>query len=84
VQKYVSLTNHIWDGVFNVVNAKAWRSLPPNLQEVLTRNFNEAVVKERQDLVKLNETVTDDLKKRGMTFNTVDIQPFRAQLSKAG
>jgi tripartite ATP-independent transporter DctP family solute receptor len=84
VQKYVSLTNHMWDGVFNVVNAKAWRSLPPNLQEVLARNFNEAVMKERQDLVKLNETVTDDLKKRGMTFNTVDIQPFRAQLSKAG
>jgi tripartite ATP-independent transporter DctP family solute receptor len=84
VQKYVSLTNHMWDGNFTIVNQRAWRSLPADLQELLSRNFNEAVVKQRQDLVKLNETVTEDLKMRGMVFNTVDIQAFRAQLSKAG
>src|SRR5690349_17468864 len=37
VQKYVSITNHMWDGFFFLVNGRAWSRLPPPIQEVVTR-----------------------------------------------
>jgi tripartite ATP-independent transporter DctP family solute receptor len=84
VQKYVSITNHMWDGQFTLVNGRAWNTLPADLQEVLSRNFNAAAVKEREDLAKLNETVEGELKKFGLVFNRTDQQAFRAAVSKAG
>jgi len=42
----------MWDGQFTLVNGRVWKSLPEDLQEVLSRNFNAAVMKEREDLVK--------------------------------
>ena len=29
VQKYLSITNHIWDGVWVVANPEAWKALDP-------------------------------------------------------
>ena len=84
VQKYISITNHMWDGVFTLVNGRAWKSLPADLQEVLARNFNAAALQEREDLVKLNQTVEGELKKFGLTFNRTDPAAFRAAVSKSG
>lgn len=84
VQKYVSMTNHMWDGFFCLVNGRAWRALSPELQDVLSRNVNAAAVREREDLVKLNQSVREELAQRGMIFNDTDPAPFRAALSKAG
>ena len=50
VQKYVSYTNHMWDGFFTLVNARAWAGLPKNLQDILARNINAAALKEREDI----------------------------------
>jgi TRAP-type transport system periplasmic protein len=84
VQKYCAMTNHMWDGLFNLMNGKAWRALPPDLQAVLANNMNGAVMKARADLVELNKTVADDLKKNGMVFNDTDPNEFRSTLSKNG
>ena len=84
VQKYISITNHMWDGQFTLVNGRAWRSLPADLQEVLARNFDAAAMKEREDLVKLNQNVEEQLKKLGLTFNRTDPAAFRAAVSKSG
>jgi TRAP-type C4-dicarboxylate transport system substrate-binding protein len=53
-------------------------------QAVLANNMNEAVLKARADLVWLNKTVADDLKKNGMIFNDTDPNEFRSTLSKNG
>src|SRR3954453_19742794 len=37
VQKYWAITNHMWDGLFNLMNGKAWRALPADLQAVLAK-----------------------------------------------
>ena len=84
VQKYISITNHMWDGMFTLVNARAWKSLPEDLQEVLARNVNAAALKEREDLAKLNQGVEGELKKLGLVFNRTDPAAFRAVVSKAG
>jgi TRAP-type transport system periplasmic protein len=84
VQKYCSITNHMWDGLFNLMNGRAWAALSPDLQQILARNVNGAVLKARGDLVELNKTVADDLKKNGMIFNETNPDEFRSTLSKAG
>jgi TRAP-type transport system periplasmic protein len=84
VQKYCSVTNHMWDGFWMLANAGSWSKLPKDLQEIAARNFNEAAVKEREDVAKLNASLADDLKAKGMVFNTPDAEAFRAALRKAG
>ena len=84
VQKYISITNHMWDGQFTLVNGRTWKALPAGLQEVLARNFNAAVVKEREDLVKLNQSVERELENLGLTFNRTDPVAFRAAVFRSG
>ncbi len=84
VQKYCSVTNHMWDGFWMLANAASWAKLPTDLQEIAARNFNDAAVKERADVAKLNASLADDLKSKGMVFNTPDAEAFRAVLRKAG
>ena len=38
VQKYLSLTNHIWGGQWLVANADVWNALPSDIQAVIQRN----------------------------------------------
>lgn len=81
VQKYVSVTNHMWDGFFTLVNGRIWGSLPANLQEIIARNLDAAALREREDMVKLNAVSEDKLRKAGMVFNTTDAKAFRAALA---
>jgi tripartite ATP-independent transporter DctP family solute receptor len=84
VQKYVSLTNHMWDGFWTLANGRAWAALPSVLQDIVARNINEAALEERQDIRKLNETLRDNLVQKGMVFNTTDPEKFRSTLRAAG
>src|SRR3954467_7509808 len=56
VQKYCSLTNHMWDGFWFLMNRRAWQALPEDIRTVVAKNVNAAAVKERADTEKLNET----------------------------
>ena len=84
VQKFCSLTGHMWDGFWMLANQDAWKALPPDLQEIAQRNWNAAALAQRSDISKLNATVQADLEKKGMAFNTVDAEAFRAVLKEAG
>jgi tripartite ATP-independent transporter DctP family solute receptor len=84
VQKHISITNHMWDGQFTLVNGKVWRSLPENLQEVLVRNFASATLKEREDLVQLNKSAEGELTGLGLQFHRTDPEAFRSAVAKAG
>jgi tripartite ATP-independent transporter DctP family solute receptor len=84
VQKFTSLTNHMWDGFWTLANASAWSALPKNIQDVVAKHINDAAVQERADIAKLNDTVLADLTAKGMTFNKTDAEKFRAALRAAG
>jgi TRAP-type transport system periplasmic protein len=84
VQKYVSFTNHMWDGFWTLANTAAFTGLPKDLQEIVARNVNAAALKEREDIRKLNESLQGELTQKGMTFNTTDTAKFRATLREAG
>jgi TRAP-type C4-dicarboxylate transport system substrate-binding protein len=84
VQKYVSVTNHMWDGFWTLANGRAWAALPSVLQDIVAHNINEAALKERQDIRKLNESLRDNLAQTGMVFNATDPEKFRGTLRVAG
>ncbi len=84
VQKYVSLTNHMWDGFWFLANKKSFDRLPADLKEIVTRNVNAAALKQRDDVRKLNDNLQADLKAKGMILNTTDAELFRAKLRAAG
>jgi tripartite ATP-independent transporter DctP family solute receptor len=84
VQKFCSMTNHMWDGFWFLANKKAWDKLPPDLQAIVAKHVNAAGMAERGDVAALNATLQKDLAAKGMTFNTPSADAFRGQLRKAG
>jgi tripartite ATP-independent transporter DctP family solute receptor len=72
VQKFCSITNHMWDGFWFLGNKKSFERLPADLQEIVTRNINAAALLERDDVRKLNDGLMTELKAKGMQFNTTD------------
>jgi tripartite ATP-independent transporter DctP family solute receptor len=84
VQKYCSITNHMWDGLWLLANQAAWSRLPPATQEVVQRAFSEAALQERADLAKLNGSLQSELAAKGLIFNTPDAAGFRDALRAAG
>ena len=84
VQKYCSLTNHMWDGFWFLANRRAWEALPDDVRAIVARNVNAAGLKERDDVAKLNATLQQDLAAKGLLFNQPDPLPFRDKLKAAG
>ncbi|RYE65947.1 MAG: TRAP transporter substrate-binding protein, partial [Oxalobacteraceae bacterium] len=79
-----SLTGHSWDGVWIAANPRAWNAIPDNLRQIAVRSFDAHSIKTRAALASLSLSLRDSLSKRGLIINTVDIQPFREALRKAG
>ena len=84
VQKYLARTNHMWDGYWQLANGKMWKSLPPDVQAAISKNFAAAALAQREDVAKLNATLGKELQEKGLVFNDVDPALFRAKLQKAG
>jgi len=84
VQKYCSLTNHMWDGFWFLANRRAWESLPDDVRGIVAKNVNAAAMKERDDVEKLNATLQQELAAKGLVFNKPEAAPFRDKLRSAG
>jgi TRAP-type C4-dicarboxylate transport system substrate-binding protein len=84
VQKNCSLSNHIWDGFWFIANGRMWESLPADLKTIVSSAINDAGVKQREDIRKLNESVQADLIAKGLQFNKTSPDSFRAKLREAG
>jgi len=84
VQKYLSLTNHMWDGFWLLGNRRAWGALSEDYQQVVAKHFNDGAMKQRADVMALNETLRGDLESHGFVFNEVDPKPFEEKLREAG
>jgi tripartite ATP-independent transporter DctP family solute receptor len=84
VQKYASMTNHMWDGFWLLGNKESFAKLPKDVQDVITRAANDSAIKQRAATAALDGTVRNNLQAAGLKFNDVDAEPFRAQLIKAG
>jgi tripartite ATP-independent transporter DctP family solute receptor len=83
VQKYCSLTNHMWDGFWFLANRRAWEALPEDIRTVVAKNINAAGLKERDDVARLNARLEEKLTAQGLAFNAPAAAPFRDKLRQA-
>ena len=86
VQKYCSLTNHMWDGyLVPGQSPRAGRALPRDLRTIVAKNINDAALKDRVDTEKLNATVPRrNSRPKGWSSISLIVTPFREKLRSAG
>jgi TRAP-type transport system periplasmic protein len=80
VQKYLSITNHIWGGAWLAANSSVWNALPRDVQAIVNRNVTKFTLLQRQDVLRANDTLVASLKRHGMIVNTAETTSMRARL----
>lgn len=81
VQKYLSVSNHVWAAYWLTANPDAWKGLPPDVQAVVQRNAAKYAVLQRRDSGILDASLADKLKRQGLIFNGCDRKSFQAKLA---
>jgi tripartite ATP-independent transporter DctP family solute receptor len=82
VQKYCSMTGHVWDGYWILANRRAWERLPEDLRTTVSREFDRSVMDQRADVAQLSVSLRNELTGKGLQFNDVDRNLFRDALRK--
>jgi tripartite ATP-independent transporter DctP family solute receptor len=77
VQKYLSLTQHVFTPVVVAVSEDFWKKLPEDLRQIIQEEFVNARARSRPISVAMDEELTVELRKT-MEVNEVDISLFRA------
>jgi tripartite ATP-independent transporter DctP family solute receptor len=84
VQKYCSLTNHMWDGFWFLANRRALERLPQDLRDVVVGTINAQALEQRAEVEQLNKGLQDTLARHGLVFNETEPGPFQDALRKGG
>ncbi|AWB24629.1 ABC transporter substrate-binding protein [Methylobacterium currus] len=84
VQKYLSFTNHIWDGFWLMSGHRTWSRLPEDVKAVLARHFDQAALDQRRDIEGQGVAMREALGKAGFAINDAPAAPFQDRLRKAG
>ncbi|MGQ0683453.1 TRAP transporter substrate-binding protein [Bradyrhizobium sp.] len=84
VQKFCSMTNHMWDGFWFLANRRAWDALPADLRDIVYRNVNAAALVQREEVTRLNAELRSQLSARGLVFNDANTASFQDTLRQAG
>ena len=81
VQKYASVTNHMWDGWWFLINRRAWSQVPPNSAgDGLQESSTTPASPERADVrAAEHQPAARTSPQPGMTFNDVDPAAFPQQ-----
>ena len=81
VQKYLSVSNHVWAAYWLGVNPDAWKSLPADVQAVVQRNAEKYAILQRRDSKILDASLVDKLKRQGLIFVACDRKSLQARLA---
>lgn len=84
VQKYISLSRHMWDGWWSLVNRSIWEDLPEEVRATITKNLDQSALEHRADVVRKEAALVTELSQKGMEIVEVDQKPFRAKLQSVG
>jgi tripartite ATP-independent transporter DctP family solute receptor len=77
VQKYLSLSGHIWGSALLCVNGSLWKRLSPEDQESVMKLAAKWRDEERRLTVAQENDFLDKLKEKGMKVNEVDKPAFK-------
>ncbi len=76
VQKYVSLTGHVWGAATLVLSKPVWEKLSPEDQDIVQAAALEWGEKQRQMVADSDAEMIAKLEEHGMEVNEVDKAPF--------
>jgi tripartite ATP-independent transporter DctP family solute receptor len=74
VQKYLTLTSHMWDTYVLTINEKFFQSLDPDLQKIVLEAGREGTDFGWHEMTKINDDLLGTLKGLGMTVTEIDKQ----------
>jgi tripartite ATP-independent transporter DctP family solute receptor len=80
VQKTLNFSNHSWDCWWWLVNIDAWNSLPKDIQDIVQRNVTKYAHLQRADFAALTASLTDKLRRLGMSVYPCDSASLKAKL----
>jgi tripartite ATP-independent transporter DctP family solute receptor len=78
VQKYLSLSGHVYTPAYLTVGTKRWESLPADVRKTLEDTAKEVQAYVYQTAARDDEDLLAKLKKEGMQVNDVDKEAFVA------
>lgn len=84
VGKFLSNTNHMWDGFWFLANRKSFEAMPASTRDIITKVVNESALKQRADVEKLNAELRRDIEAKGVQFVDVRPEAFRQRLRESG
>lgn len=84
VQKYLSITNHMWAGDWLAINGDAWEKLPADIKLIVQKHAHRAVALERGDSARLAAATGDKLVRQGLIMNVTDYNSCKAKLVASG
>lgn len=84
VQKFCSVTHHVWDPFCMFANPRRMTALPNELRDRVIGLINEAALEERGQMKALNDGLRAKLEKSGLMFNDPDTELFRKKLTDVG
>jgi tripartite ATP-independent transporter DctP family solute receptor len=84
VQKYCSMTNHMFVGYWVLANPDAFNKLPKDLAAIVESAFDDGALKQRADNASEDGTMRSKLTSQGLQIIDVDRNAFREKLVKAG
>jgi tripartite ATP-independent transporter DctP family solute receptor len=80
VQKTLNFSNHAWSCWWFLANQDAWQALGPDIQEIVTRNVAKYAALQRRDFANLTASLTDKLRRQGLTVYACDTASLKARL----
>jgi TRAP-type transport system periplasmic protein len=84
VQRYCSLSRHIWSCYFFLINRDKWQSLPSAYQDILRKHINAAALTQRRATAVSEAAIRDKLQRQGLIFNPIDRASFKSKLVASG
>lgn len=80
VQKYLSITNHMWSGFNLLANLQFWNTVPSGIRKVIQRNVVRFVSLQRAEQDRLNQSMLKQLAAKGMVIQQTDTASLRSRL----
>jgi tripartite ATP-independent transporter DctP family solute receptor len=77
VQKYVSLTGHVFSPSMLIMSKFRFDKLPKEYQEIFMKAAQESALYEREQITRMENEQVEKLKELGMEINTPDKEAFR-------
>ena len=81
VQRYLSLTSHMWSCFNQLANLDYWQRLPRDLQELVQKRLSAVVDAQRREQDRQNTKLVALLARKGMQVTRPEQADFRARLA---